>query len=67
MYKKLVNLKPEHKEALDEIQEIVNQNGSHVSITRLIQDSIEIFIDHYKNAAIERYSPDYYGKNHKER
>jgi len=60
MYKKLVHMKIEQKEALDEIQEIVNENGSHVSITRLIQDSIQIFIDHYKNAAIERYSPAYY-------
>lgn len=62
MYKKLVQIKPEQKEALDEIQEIVNENGSHVSITRLIQDSIQIFVDNYRDEAINRYSPDYYKK-----
>jgi hypothetical protein len=65
MYKKLVNLRPEQKDALDEIQEIVNENGAYVSIMRLMQDSIQIFIEHYKNEAIERYSPSYYENKNK--
>lgn len=58
-YKKLVHLRPEQKEALDSIQEEVNVNGGYVSAMRLISDSIQIFIDHYKDDAIKRYSPIY--------
>lgn len=47
---------PEQKEALDEIKEAVDENGGYVPVVRLIQDSIQIFIDHYKDEAISRYS-----------
>ena len=62
-YKKLVNLKCEQKDGLDDIQRQISANGGDVSIMELIVDSIQIFIDHYKNAAIERYSLSYYDKN----
>lgn len=56
MYKKLIYLRLEQKEALDEIQKEIEENGGQVSLVRLIQDSIQIFIQHYKNDAIKRYS-----------
>jgi hypothetical protein len=58
-YQKLVHLRPDQKEALDEIQEQVKQNGGYVSAMRLINDSIQVFIDNHKEEAIERYSPIY--------
>lgn len=62
MYKKIVNLKTEQKDALNEIQQTVKENGGYVSIMRLTQDSIQIFIDHYRDEAINRYSPAFYNK-----
>lgn len=59
MYKKLIYLKMEQKSALDEIQNEILANGGSVSIMRLMQDSIHIFIQHYRDEAIERYSPAY--------
>ncbi|MDO5835380.1 MAG: hypothetical protein Q4P17_02635 [Methanobacterium sp.] len=58
-YKKLVHLRPEQKEALDNIKEEISFNGGYVSVMRLINDSIQIFIDHYGEEAVERYSPMY--------
>lgn len=58
-YKKLIYLKPEQKEALNDIKDIIDKNGGCVSMMRLIQDSVQIFIDHYKNEAISRYSSTY--------
>jgi hypothetical protein len=62
-YQKLVHLRPDHKEALDEIQERVKQNGGSVSAMRLINDSIQVFIDNHKEEAIKRYSPIYTRKS----
>lgn len=59
IYKKLIFIKPEQKEALDEITDTINRNGGYVSVMRLVQDSIQIFIDHYKNDAISKYSSTY--------
>lgn len=58
-YKKLVHLRLEQKEALDNIQEEISFNGGYVSVMRLINDSIQIFIDHYGEDAVKRYSPMY--------
>lgn len=49
----------EQKEALNEIKKEIVSNGGSVSIMRLMQDSIEIFIQHYSEEAIERYSSCY--------
>lgn len=59
IYKKLIYIRPEQKEALDEIKNTINRNGGYVPVVRLIQDSIQIFIDHYKDDAIQRYSSRY--------
>ena len=58
-HKKLVHLRQEQKEALDSIKEEVSFNGGYVSVMRLINDSIQIFVDHYRDEAVERYSPMY--------
>ena len=53
---------PEQKEALEEIKDAVATNGGYVPVVRLIQDSIQIFLDHYKDDAIQRYSSMYHKK-----
>lgn len=59
MFKKLLFLTSEQKDALEEIQNKVEEQGGKVSCMRLMQDSINIFIDHYSNEAIKRYSSNY--------
>lgn len=61
-FKKLMNLRQEHKVALDEIQEEIEFNGGYVSLMSLIDDSIQIFIDYYKDEAVKRYSGGRYKK-----
>jgi hypothetical protein len=64
-FKKLVNLKTDQKDGLDDIQRQVNENGGNVSLMTLINDSIDVFIDSYSDAAIKRYSNTYYEKKDK--
>lgn len=52
-------MKQEQKEVLDEIKTTVDKNGGYVSANRLVQDAIQIFISHYKNDAISKYSSAY--------
>jgi hypothetical protein len=52
-------MKQEHKEALNEIKTIVDRNGGYVSANRLVMDAIQIFISHYKDDAISKYSSAY--------
>ncbi len=59
IYKKLIYLKPEQKEALDEIKDAVCRNGGYVSGVRLCQDAIQILTEHYKEEAIQHYSSNY--------
>ncbi len=63
IFKKLLYIKEEQKNSLDEIQKKIELNGGRVSTMRLMQDSIQIFLDHYQNEAIEKYSPFYEVKN----
>lgn len=57
--KKMLYPTMEQKIALDEIQKEVEINGGKVSCMRLLQDSIKVFLDHYSNEAINRYSSNY--------
>ena len=57
--KKLLYLTEEQVARLKEIKTQVNENGGTVSVMRLMQDSIQIFLDHYKEDAIQKYSPIY--------
>ena len=59
IHKKLIYIKPEQKQALDNIKDIVYRNGGYVSAMRLVQDAIQIFTDHYTEEAINRYSSNY--------
>jgi len=55
-YQKLINLDPDEKEGLDEIIKKIRERGGMVSMMRLIEDAIMIFIDHYGQQAVEKYS-----------
>jgi NifU-like protein involved in Fe-S cluster formation len=57
--KKLLYLTSEQKIALDEIKNEIEKNGKKISCMRLLQDSIDIFIEHYSNEAIKKYSSNY--------
>ena len=62
-FKKVLYLTNEQKNALDEIQNEIKTNGGKISCMRLLQDSINIFIDHYSKDAIKRYSSNYQKKD----
>ncbi|MGB9937405.1 MAG: hypothetical protein ACPK7O_06765 [Methanobacterium sp.] len=59
IHKKLIYIKPEQKTALNEIKDTVSMKGGSVSAMRLVQDAIQIFTDHYREEAIQRYSSNY--------
>jgi hypothetical protein len=59
MYTKLLYLETEQKNALEDIKKKVKKNGGKVSVMRLIQDAIKIFVEHYRYEAIEKYSSSY--------
>lgn len=61
-FQKLLYIRPEQKEALDEIQAEIESNGGYVSMMSLIDDSIQIFIDYYRDEAIRQHSPKKYIK-----
>ena len=61
--KKLLYLTSEQKIALDEIKNEIEKNGRKISCMRLLQDSIDIFIEHYSKEAIKRYSSNYAKKD----
>lgn len=61
-FKKLVNIKEEQKNELDEIRKQINENGGNVTVMDLINDAIGIFVDQYRDVAVLRYSPAFYKK-----
>jgi hypothetical protein len=58
-FKKVLYLTNEQKFALDEIENEIKMNGGKISCMRLMQDSINVFINHYSKEAIKRYSSSY--------
>ncbi|MGB9936315.1 MAG: hypothetical protein ACPK7O_01205 [Methanobacterium sp.] len=58
-YKKLVQLSNIQIEQLNEIQDKIKANGGYVSTAQLIRDSIQIFLNHYKKDAVNKYSANY--------
>jgi hypothetical protein len=61
--KKMLYLTMEQKNTFDEIQKEIEMNGGRVSCMRLLQDSIKVFLDHYQDQAIDKYSSNYSKKN----
>ena len=57
--KKLLYITEEQKMDLERVKTQVKENGGTVSVMRLMQDSIQIFLDYYKEDAIQKYSPIY--------
>lgn len=58
-YQKLINLNDEEKIGLENVIKEIKKKGGNVSMMRLINDAIKIFIDHYSQDAVEKYSPVY--------
>lgn len=58
-YNKLVQLRPEICTELDELQAKIDENGGSVSISRLIQDAVIVYIKYYSEQAVQKYSPYY--------
>lgn len=65
-FKKLVSIRPEQKDALDEIQAEITEGGGYVTMMSLINDSIQIFIEYYRDEAIQQYTPRKYKEKKKE-
>lgn len=59
MKTKLIPLRDEVSDELEEIQRQVKEHGGNISITRLMQDAIQIYVDFYQQQAVEKYSPVY--------
>jgi len=57
--KKLLYLTEEQNIGLERVKKEVKENGGTVSVMRLMQDSIQIFLDYYQEDAIRKYSPIY--------
>jgi len=57
--KKLLYLTEEQNIGLKRVKKEVKENGGTVSVMRLMQDSIQIFLDYYQEDAIRKYSPIY--------
>ncbi len=57
--KKLLYITEEQKKDLERVKTQVKENGGSVSVMRLMQDSIQIFLDYYQEEAIKKYSPIY--------
>ena len=57
--KKLLYLTSEQKLYSDEIKNEIEKNGKKISCMRLLQDSIDIFIEYYSKEAIKKYSSNY--------
>lgn len=58
-YQKLINLNEEEKIGLENIIKEIKKNGGNVSMMRLIEDSIKVFIELYGQEAVQKYSPVY--------
>ncbi|MBZ2165209.1 hypothetical protein [Methanobacterium spitsbergense] len=58
-FKKLIDLKLEQKDGLDDIQFEISENGGSVSLAELISEAIDIFIKFYYEQAVDKHSPLY--------
>lgn len=57
--KKIIRLKPEIMNELKALEDEINANSGEINTTKLIRDSIGIFLKYYKAEAIEKYSGNY--------
>jgi hypothetical protein len=57
--KKIIRLKPEQMKMLTELEKEINANGGEINTTKLIRDSINIFLEYFRDEAIEKYSGKY--------
>lgn len=53
---KLVYLDPEEKQDLDRIKEEVRQRNGRVSVNQLINDSVQLLTQNYRDQIIKKYT-----------
>jgi hypothetical protein len=58
-YRKQIYLKPDQKDGLENLIEEINEKGSKIPMTRLISDAIDIFLEFFKEDAVEVYTRNY--------
>lgn len=58
-FEKLIRLNPSQIRDLEEVKIQIRSKGGNVSISQLIRDSVQIFLDYYREDAINRYSSVY--------
>lgn len=57
--KKVIRLKTEQMNELNEIEKQVNANGGEITTTKLIRDAVDVFLEYFKSEAIKKYSGSY--------
>ena len=59
MIRKVIRLKSEQINELEELEKEINANGGEINITKLVRDSVTIFLKYFKSEAIQKYSGNY--------
>lgn len=59
MIRKVIRLTSKQLNELEELEKEINTNNGEITITKLIRDAVTIFLEYYKNEAIQRYSGNY--------
>jgi len=54
---KLIHLSMEQSAKLQEINDTVLDNGGYTNVSQLIREAIDILINNYRDAVIQKYMP----------
>lgn len=54
--KKVIRLKNTQIKSLDETEKQIKAKGGEITTTKLIRDAVQIFLDYFKDDAIQKYS-----------
>lgn len=57
--RKLILLNPEQIKGLENIENEIKEKGGAISKAQLIRDSVQIFIDYFREDAINKYCASY--------
>jgi len=58
-FKKVLYITEEQKKELDGIKNEIKERGGTVTVMRLMQDGISVFLDKYRDQAVAKYIPVY--------
>ena len=54
---KLIHLSRKQSDELQEINDTVAANGGYTNVSQLIREAIDILINNYRDAVIQKYMP----------